>query len=243
MSCWRQLTRPSTKVNERTCHFLICKDSAYAKISKYAIYSYLRFNPNSHIVIHCDSKTYSIVKWMYRWPLSGAINVIEDIDYEEYPYISKGILILKLQGTSDIFLDVDTRINGTLPVCTVPTALVAEFRIADSAKFSSIFRAMGHPDFQHLYLLNVTFVSWGGHNLNLDTETFSLWSDKYLNLPWHELMSSDAIPYFKRFVEQTFFSEVFQRGKWGVLKSSDFVGDQGLVESSYYGASGYRFGT
>lgn len=224
------------------CHFLICKDVRYVSISKYAVLSYLRFNPDSTVIVHCDSLTYPLVKKLYRFLPNDLLEVVEDIPNDKYPYISKGLLLLTLQGTKDVFLDVDTRINGKLPASIKPTTLVAEFQFSESVKFSKILKAMKCTDFEAKYLLNVTFVSWGGRDLGIRYNNFLDWSDAYMNLPWDSLLAKEAIPYFKRFVEQTFFSLVFQEESWDVLKKSDFVGDKGIVESSYFGASGYRFG-
>ena len=236
--------RYSNKISEEevTCHFLICNNTNYVSISKYAIFSYARFNPQSKITIHCDLKTYPLVRKKYRFFPKSKMTILKDISDVQYPYISKGLLLLSLQGTKDIFLDVDTRINERIPECLVPTALVAEFKFSQSEKFSRILDSIGCVDFAGKYLLNVTFVSWGGIHLYIDNKEFLDWSSRYMNLPWEDLLSKEAIPYFKRFVEQLFFSLIFQAGEWGVLKSQDRVGDKGIIESSYYGASGYRFG-
>lgn len=235
-------TRTSFNDKKQTCHFLICHDIKYVNVSKYAIYSFLRYNPDYRLVIHVDKRTFAAVRKQYKFLLSSCIRVVQDITDDEFPYISKGLLLLRLQGTHDIFLDVDTRTNGKLPRLNKPTALVAEFRFGESKKFSRILKEMGCLQYADKYLLNVTFVSWGGQDLGLKNEAFLEWSRTYLTLKWETFLPINAIPYFKRFVEQTFFSLVFQESDWGVMKESDFVGDKGIIESSYFGASGYRFG-
>ena len=239
---YNTISLSSKEYTERNCHFLICKNPKYVGVSKYAIFSYMRHHPLDKVIIHCDKVTLTKVKKLYRFIPVKNIEIHEDISSDMYPYVSKGLLILSLQGTKDLFIDADTRINGTITNFELPTALVSEFKFGESKKFSLILHAMGVQHFEEKYLLNVSFVTWGGRNLGITSNEFVLWSDKYLNLNWEDLLSAEAINYFKRFVEQTFFSLIFQSGEWKVLKSKDKVGDGGVIESSYFGASGYRFG-
>lgn len=229
------------RVVSRTCHFLICGDSRYVSISKYAVLSYLRHHSSEKVIIHCDKITYSSVRKQYKF-FPERVRVLNDIFIGQNPYVSKGFLILSLQGTKDIFIDVDTRVNAPIPEFNVPTALVAELRFGESKQLSQILSALCVQDFEEQYLLNVTFVTWGGTHLGITDEDFSNWSTKYLSLKWEEILKAEEIPFFKRFVEQIYFSLIFQRNTWHVLKFEDRVGDKGIIESSYYGASGYRFG-
>ena len=229
-------------VSGPTCHFLICKDLKYISISKFAIISFIRFHPDYHIKIHCDELTYASV--LNLWKCFPWLEIEVEIDIEKHltPYVSKGILLLKLQGSSDSFLDVDTRVNSRIPQFDVPTALVAEHKFSEKEEYESIFRELGIHAKLGLQMLNVSFVSWGGKNLYLSEKDFLDWSDRYINLPWESLVNKEQIKHYQRFVEQIFFSLQFQTSNWRTLKDEDRVSDKGIVESTYFGATGHRFG-
>ena len=224
------------------CHFLICNDTKYIAVSKYAVFSFLRYHPHFKVVIHCDTKTFHETRRFYRRYLKERISVIQDVEDGVYPFVAKGLLLIRIQGSSDFYLDADTRTNSTIPICDVPTALVAEFSFQDNPSYVLLLEKMNCDDKSNQYMLNVSFISWGGNSLHLSESEFLEWSDKYRNLNWREITSQDNIEFMQRFVEQVFFSLAFQRDKWNVLKANDQVADKGVIESTYYGASGYRFG-
>lgn len=225
-----------------TCHFLICKDLKYISVSKFAIISFIRFHPDYYVKIHCDESTYATVSNLWKYFPWLKIEVEMDIKNNLTPYVSKGLLILKLQGSADSFLDVDTRVNSRIPKLDVPTVLVAEHCFGEKEEFVGIFREMGISDKIGLQMLNVSFVSWGGKNLNLSEKEFLEWSDRYLNLPWESLVQKKHVKYYQRFVEQIFFSLHFQTSHWLTIKEQDRVADKGIIESTYFGATGHRFG-
>ena len=221
---------------------LVCRNVEYVKIAKFAISSFLKFNKDYKIVLHADKSLAKSCKRILALFPSSRLELLVDIPSSGYPYEIKGELILKLQGTHDIFLDVDTRTNGPLPQVQSPLTLVAEFRMKDNVNFKRILTELGQEKFENCFLLNVTLVCWGGIDMKITIEEFKSWSEDYSSINWEGFLEPDQISYFKRFVEQIFFSIKFQTGNFQVLKQSDFVGDKGLVESSYFGASGYRFG-
>ncbi len=225
-----------------TCHMLVCKRREYVAISKFAIASFLRFNSNYKILLHSDREQLQNAKKLSVLFPGSRFNVIHDIPDSGYPYELKGQLLLSLQGTHDIYLDVDTRTNGSLPNISAPLTLVAEFKMKDNINFSRILRELDLSHFENCYLLNVSIVSWAGHDFGISGDEFSVWCRKYMQIDWNSFLSSEQIPYFKRFVEQVFMSIKMQERGFQVLKEKDRVGDKGLIECSYFGASGYRFG-
>ena len=224
------------------CHMLVCQRPEYVAIAKFAISSFLYFNPKYKIILHTDEHLNLDARKLNRYFPESRLSIVQDIPNSGYPYELKGKLLLKMQGTHDIFLDVDTRTNGVLPEIMAPLTLVAEFRMKDNINFRRILHELELSYLEDYYLLNVSIVSWGGRDYNISSKEFEEWSTKYMEIQWHKFLDSEQIPYFKRFVEQVFLSIKLQASDFQILKEKDYVGDKGLVESSYFGASGYRFG-
>ena len=131
---------------------------------------------------------------------------------------------------------------STLPEIVNPLTLVAEFKMKDNRNFRHILNQLDLEQYGEYFLLNVSIVSWAGLNMNITTSEFEDWCHKYLSINWSAFLEPGQIAYFKRFVEQVFISIKFQQGSIQVLKEQDRVGDRGIIECSYFGASGYRFG-
>lgn len=234
------VTRRTTTT--KACHMLVCQKQEYVSISKFAISSFLYFNKDYTIILHTDKILKNKCDALARFFPNTRLSVLQDIPDEGYPYELKGLLILGLQGTSDLFLDVDTRTNGTLPDIYSPLTLVAEFKMSDNVNFRQILSEMSLEGYENFYLLNVSIFCWAGKHFGIERQDFINWSQAYMNIKWESFLNSDQIPYFKRFVEQVFFSLQLQKGEIQLLKENDHVGDKGIVECSYFGASGYRFG-
>jgi hypothetical protein len=235
------LIQPSSK-SSKQCHFILLRKKEYVFISKFAIASFLKFNPDYRVIVHCDSLVEIYArKLQYLFPRSR-LSVVVDQPSQGFVYSIKGNFLLRLQGSFDIFLDADTRCNGRLPEIVKPMTLVAEFPYYSNRKWAAILRECGLEENIRFFLLNVSAVSWAGCHYGVSPEDFADWEKKWFAIDWSNILREDQIPYFQRFVEQVFVSNIFQRGPIQTLKDADFVADKGIIESSYFGATGYRFG-
>lgn len=228
---------------ENKCHFLVVKQPIYAKLSMYAIASLLYFNPQFEIVIHCDDKCKKSVLWRCRLLLGSRCNINLIGGVVTDPMRNKALLLLTLQGTDDIFVDADTRFNGKLPRLSQITTLVKEFRMDEKPIWIRICRDIG-IDSGKVEMLNTSFFSWSGHTLDLNYVTFQDFYDKFSSVHWTDISMEYSIESqsLQRLVEQVFFSIVLSGNKTNALKNFDTVADKGVIESTYFGASGYRFG-
>ena len=224
------------------CHFLVVNNPVYAHLAMYGIASLLYFNREVQVTIHCDSKCYKTLKWKtgLLFGHRTTINIIESKNSD--PMYEKAKLLISLQGTYDYFIDADTRINGLIPDFSKPAVLVREFSLDNHIIWRRISEQLG-IDLQKAEMLNTTFFTWSGKKLALDIQDFEIFYHNYLNIDWN-LISRKSSEWndYKRLVEQFFFSIVLSNSNYSTLKDQDSVADKGVIESSYFGASGYRFG-
>ena len=155
----------------------------------------------------------------------------------------KALLLLQLQGTKDIFVDADTRLNGVLKGQDSITVLVREFRLAEQETWLYVCKLL-EIDPTKSFMLNTSFLTWSGVHLNVTSDLFHDFYQNYLSLPWSDISNLFLIQErsLTRLVEQFFFSILLSSHDVDFLKEHDKVADKGVIESTYYGASGYRFG-
>lgn len=231
------------KVIESKCHFLIVKEPIYAKLSMYSISSLLYFNPQFQIIIHCDRKCKKAVLWRCRLLLGSRCKIKLVDESVTDPMWNKALLILKLQGTNDFFVDADTRFNGKLPQFTQITTLVKEFNMNTRPLWVDICHELGVAA-EKIEMLNTSLFSWSGHTLALNNKHFEKFYKNFLSLPWERISQNYSIEpkSILRLVEQVFLSIELSNRITIAVKNFDTVADKGLIESTYFGASGYRFG-
>ena len=225
------------------CHFLVVKNPIYARISLYAISSLLFFNPNVKVNIHCDKCCFRALNPMTRLLFGSRVTLIRSDTRHHDPMFEKAKLLVSLQGTSDFFIDADTRINGRLPVFSNIGLLVREFKLSESEVWRELLNRIQAKSLDGA-MLNTTFFTWGNRDLNLSLQNFTDFYSKFMRLNWEAISLEFKIvdKQYLRLVEQFFFSIELSQQRVLFLKSEDSVADKGLIESSYYGASGYRFG-
>lgn len=235
-------TRKSTS-GDTQCHFLVVKDKKYAKLSTYAIASLMYFNRDVSVIVHTDDICYRSMNWRRIMVFGGKIRIVKVLSPSQDPMYEKALLLLSLQGTHDFFLDADTRINGQIEVCSHPTVLVKEFFLEDRTDWRVIlsFIVKKKGRFQ---MLNTSFFSWGGTNAHIELSNFKKFYEDYLSVDFQSILDLNSLQVksYTRLVEQIFFSITLTRFHIEAIKQSDRVVDHGVIESTYYGASGYRFG-
>ncbi len=225
------------------CHYLVVNDPIYAKLAVYSIASFLFHNRNFKVVIHSDAKCFRALLWRSRIFFGSKCKVLRVQNSSEDPMYQKALLLLQLQGTKDIFVDADTRFNGVLKGQDSITVLVREFRLEEQETWLYVSKLL-EIDPTKSFMLNTSFFTWSGVHLNVTSDLFHDFYQKYLSLPWSDLSNLFLIQErsLTRLVEQFFFSILLSSHDVDFLKEHDKVADKGVIESTYYGASGYRFG-
>jgi hypothetical protein len=227
----------------RTCHFLVIQNPIYGQLFLYAVASLLFHNPDFEVKLHCDSKCYKRIYMKSQILFGSKVSFVMTDLRNSNPMFEKAKLLISLQGSSDFFIDADTRINGPLPILSQVSVLVKEFSLAEHSIWKDICNFM-EIEPSELSMLNTTFYTWGGKSQGIKLQEFSSFYMGFLNLNWKALSINNNFDPTKytRLVEQFFFSYILSNEKVNALKSIDKVADKGVIESSYFGASGYRFG-
>ena len=226
--------------NQFIVNILIVKNVKYVKIAKICIDSFLHFHPNAIIKIHCDEETFPKAKVSLR---NKNVEIVNDCDSEDSWQLSKLKLFLKLSGTSHILMDADLKWNGPLPNLGSVTYFVREFTFKDNELYVQLFNQAGWQQYLDYSMKNTSFVLLDEHriihgSINELTRRIELFERTIVSSNFSVEQKKDL----KRIAEQVVLSLEFDDDHCSYLKESDSQFDGSLVESSYFGATGTRFG-
>jgi hypothetical protein len=225
-------------------HLLIVKNSKYVPVARVCIASFLHFNPNAVIQIHCDSTTYSKTKSMVRLlSKRNQIQVRLDQTDHELWQLSKLKIIREISGTTQFYMDADLKWNGPLPLLKSTTFFVREFLLKSKPEYLQLLQKMNLRDLDQLSMKNTSFFSWCGHEApeKVILQLFELW-ETMMNTIEEVNESEETKISLKRISEQLCLSILVLDEESNYLKDSDAQFDGTFVESSYFGATGTRFG-
>ena len=221
-------------------NILIVKNPAYIKIAKICINSFLHFHPNAKVKIHCDEKTFFKAKSTFR---SKKLEVLRDCINEDPWQLSKLKLFLKLSGTREILMDADLKWNGPLPELSSVTYFVREFTFKDNKVYVELFEKLGWQQYINYSMKNTSFVTlnevrFSEDKIHQQNSMIKLFEKQVNESELKDREKKDLI----RISEQVILSLEFDDINCKFLKVSDRQFDGSLVESSYFGATGTRFG-
>ena len=245
---FRQLGKINTanlNKSQFLAHMLVVKKKDYVKVSQVCVLSFLKYHPNTKIVIHCDLITFPRLKSIFKTEILNAeVELRCDMNSELSWQELKIKIICGLTLTESFDMDADLRWNGPLFLGASPTFFVKEFKIHDNLDFQTAFRLLGQEWINECSMKNTSFFSWGHLVQNYAIQK-KLW-DNYANLTKSiEDSSLQGLvrEQLVRLSEQIAFSITLRETEHNVqyLKSSDEQMDGTFVESSYYGATGTSF--
>jgi len=228
-----------------TAHMLVVKNISYAPVAKVCVQSFLKFHPNSNIVVHVDKITSARVARILKNEIAkGAIRLEPIMEEDRSWQESKISLICALEQSNNFYMDADLRWNGVLTISNSPTFFVAEFEIGTNLKYREAFELAKLSWVNKCEMKNTSFFSWG-----------NLWQDHQLKQKvWENFISIrnavNALPLedslklqLNRLSEQIALSASLNRIDNSVefLKLKDGQMDGSFLESSYYGATGTSF--
>lgn len=231
--CWPN----NPGVNISTCHFLVVKDKSYASLVQTAVESLLFHNSQMKVVVHCDSVTYSKTrKRLFLVSLKNRqkVHVVHSFSYQNWQ-TSKLELILSLNGTNDIFLDADTRVNASLPALTSTFFLVKD-RPFHRDLVSRINASLDSNFTDDLLSKNTTAFGWCGYSLTQDDIDFAR---KLFNFLLTELRGQPTERLCEQFTMSLLVEHLQIRCEYIKLLDRQF--DKAVIESSYFGATSSRF--
>lgn len=224
----------------KNCHYLIVKDSRYLKLAKYSLSSMLRYNPDWNAVIHTDKVLFGKSN-LLRILFGQRVEILFDQVEEADPLSSKCTLILQMQGKDDVFVDIDTRWNARCPKLDSITVLVKEFRVIADSFWYKVAEEL-QIESKSLHMLNTSFFSWSKSSLGVSVKEYENWKVEWDLLSWQALCDTEAeVDGRKRLHEQFFLSCLLSDQSVKAIKETDLIADGGVLESSYFGATGHRF--
>ena len=241
---WLYLQNKSNTNSPLRVHLLVVKKPSYSRIAQVCVESFLYYHPHSQIVIHADSITEkSLKKVMRAVGKRNDLEILIEQDEAQTWQEQKIEIIMKLSGTHDIFIDADLKWNGSMPRKSGVCFFVEEFIFKNNALYDELFRNMDLLTQVDNSMKNTSYFSWGGEWLNpskrLKLLEFIGGFQKQVDAIGLPTMKRDEI---LRIVEQLGLSIMFERRECSFLKEKDTQFDGSFVESSYYGATGTKFG-
>lgn len=221
-------------------HILIVNNDKYVKIAKVCIDSFIYYHPNAIINVHADEKTFALSRDSFK---SKNVNVHLDCSSEETWQLAKLKLAINLSGTNQILMDADLKWNGPIRNIFKPTYFVREFTFNDKAEYLDLFKALGWDNYLSYSMKNTSFLSLAAVEISSEvaakiTKKINEFEVAVERSGLQDRHKSDLI----RIAEQVALSLLFDDKDCEFLKSSDRQFDGSLVESSYFGATGTRFG-
>ena len=243
---WVYSTSKDSSRVKITAHILVIINDDYARIAKICVESFLHFNPNCKVILHCDSATLPNTQKLFQKSIKRRNIEFRLIDQPALQLwqVTKLNLILSMNGTSDIFMDADLRWNGPLPAVECFTYFVREFEMKDKSPFRELLSVGFKEDFPDTYMKNVSFISFANDHLPIEALNLAgFYSQKYLKLVNSNLVGELDKASVSRMVEQVVLSLLVPKYLKHIayLKTSDQIMDGRFVESSYFGATGARF--
>jgi len=231
-------------ISSYRAHLLVVKNPSYSYIAQVCIESFFYFHPNAKVVVHGDQRTEKSLRKalriiMIRRDLEIIIDQNSSLTWQE----QKVNLILQLSGTDDIFIDADLKWNGSMPNRKGVCFFVEEFIFADNSLYQEVLPQLDLNVQLNNSMKNTSFFSWGGEkctptNSNRLLEFISGFEKQITLLNLSETKKREV----SRIVEQLGLSMMFNREDCVFLKESDAQFDGSFVESSYFGATGTKFG-
>jgi hypothetical protein len=227
-----------------TAHILCVKNGAYAGVAVVAAESFLYWNPESNVVVHCDTFTFARVSKKFRRLIrTRKVQVIRDIPSTITWQEAKIEIVCSLSGTSDIYMDADLRWNGPCPRLTEPVFYVREFEISSRIEFNDIYTKVLKSQWPSALMSNTSFVFLNrreiSHNHISDIRFIFTTLFNWLG---EEDAVTPEISQINRLSEQIALSVVLNDAlQMGHLKQTDQRADGQFVETSYFGATGLGF--
>jgi hypothetical protein len=222
---------------------IVIQNKDYVWISLYCIISFLRLNPGSTIEVTVDDATYNLAKQLYKCIDRKRICIIVENNNGLPALWSKAKLIVSLQNSNYIFMDADLRWHKPLP--NLPTSgitvLSEEFDLAKRTNYRNLMTANKWVDIEKVFMLNTSFVYLNKISFAVDFSIVLNLIKQFENV-FDKSFGFNPEENIKRLSEQIVLSYLLRKKE---VHSLDLIinsrNDLG-VESTYFGATGHRFG-
>ena len=237
-----KISKKSKTLNETI--MLVIGSTDYVWVSIHCIVSFFRYNPNSKMLIYVDDKTYRLARILYFFIDRKNIKLSKIDSYEIPPLWVKAKLILEIQGSYKFFMDADLRWNSSLPEMPSNKIIVfaKEFELTSSETHSRLISKLSWSTSAPIYMFNTSFFCWNAENSGMSFGTFVNFLSQFntIKSDYFDLFFKDENLF--RLSEQISLSYIIRNFQVEAL--DELMRNQSLrsIESTYFGATGHRFG-
>jgi len=243
---WTRLTSNKSSKTSFTAHILVVDKLIYVELAKVCAESLIFFHPNAKVIFHVDVALEPILRerLKYLFKHKKARTIILPPSPKLRWQHRKLLLILALNGTSDVFLDADLKFNGPLPIILGVTFFVKEFRMKSDTKYAKMISSFNEQKYENASMHNTSFFSFGGY-LQENLELSEILDVEQKIKSYSQTIQADKaeIRNMDRISEQITLSLIVEN--WNIpiyaLKDVDGHKDKSFLESSYYGATNSTF--
>lgn len=246
-ACYTQLFFRKSEGKLGTAHILAMGKIEYSRMALFCAATFIRFNSNYKVIIHCDSEALTILKnhYLADWNL---VEVCACLSVNDDPYRKQLEFIGKLQGTFDFLMDADLWWLGTVDKCNIPLTFDIENKI-ESHRLMAISKQVVQ-DFlvskslpkiagdRCVFMMTACFTAWNGTTAAFESDILlKLYDEVRENLilnGYHESV---------RLSGQIVVSYVYSTlGSFSSISQLQSIHNRKLMKSSFFGATGYMYG-
>jgi len=235
-----QFLRPSTPT--KTAVILIAKKYSYLQMGLICMSSFLYYNRDFEIQIHCDQKISKILRIFLPLYRRFIVTVFPTISDNSDPYIEQLKLFFNLNSINTILFDADIRWKGSL---------VYDFRDPLAYNFESNVNALDFwpilaahlriPSEAGYQVLTCCVTSWGNQSLRMSQSEINKYIEDLDTFQWE---GDHKFNEFKRLRGQFLMSYIFTKLSNKTNSIVEIEKSKGkILETSFFGATGYRYGT
>lgn len=225
-----------------TCHILISKHKVYARIAKYAISSFLYYNKSYGIVLHCDGITLNECRKLSIMFGRRRISVILDQPKDSDPYFEQVILFYKLNKTKDMLMDADLRWRGALPEIESAFLYNSEFDMSATFPWNRLIESFPWSHISPLFMLTGSVSGWQGFSPPYSEDDVRGFLRDLNSFDWTLLEMPLPVSFYQRLTGQVVMSFLAQSSQWTTITGAENLSGKIIVESTYFGNSGLRYG-
>ena len=244
---WKNFRSKNYSPENHKVRMLVIRKSEYVELARICVLSFLYLYPNSKIQIYCDEVTYSPLEKSLRKLISRKSVILIRLESQLQSWQNEKLsLILKMNGTNELFLDADLRWNGLMNLEAGKCLFFAdEFVLRNKSPYRQYLAQFeSNANTERASMKNSSFFTFGGNKLEtLEIEcVWNAFNNHEQKLGLADIGAEDHLM-LSRLSEQLALSIASANWSFPIsyLKTSDSIVDGQFVESCYFGATGRKF--
>ena len=235
-----QVLKPSKTT--KTAVILIAKKYSYLQMGLICLSSFLYFNRDFQIEIYCDEKISKILRIFLPLYRKYTVIVSSTIPNNSDPYIEQLKLFFNLNSLNTILFDADIRWKGRL-VYEFKNPLAYNFESNDDAvSFWPILAAhLDLPCLNDYQVLTCCVTSWGNQSLKMSQSEINKYIKELDTFPWEKDRNFIEFKRLRGQFLMSYFFTLLSSKTDSIVEIEKSNGK--ILETSFFGATGYRYGT